>query len=292
MEYLLVVFAILMSSTTSLFGGFYNRACVGKTSSSQFYNFMQLSSVCFCWSVMFILNPEFDIAVMPYTLGFSAGYCVAVFGIINALRTGPVMLTTLMTQMSLVVVSVWGFIFWSAPVTAFVIVGLCLTVLAIFLCLYTKKRNDEKSGNAKITPKWIMFALMAFGGNAMCTVFQRTQQMVFGGRYGNQLMFFATLIGVIFFAAIYLRSDVKDHRFLMKKSFIPLIAGVCNVAMNIFVITLATASIPSTMVYLPMSIFPLIIVSLFSLIVFREKLRISQWIGVGVGIVSVILLSL
>lgn len=291
MEYLLVVFAILMSSTTSIFGGFYNRACAGKASSSQFYNFMQLCSVCICWAIMFIINPEFDIAVLPYALGFSLGYCIAVFGIINALRTGPVMLTTLMTQMSLVVVSVWGFIFWDAPVTPFVLIGLCLTVVAIFLCLYTGKKNSKATEKVKITPKWIMFALMAFGGNAMCSIFQRTQQMVFGGRYGNQLMFFATFIGVIAFAVIYLRSDLCDHKFLMKKSFIPLIAGACNVAMNIFIITLATSSLPSTMVYLPMSIFPLIIVSLFSLIVFREKLRISQWVGVGIGIVSVVLLS-
>ncbi len=292
MEYLLVVCSILMSSTTSIFGGFYNRACIGKKSSSQFYNCVNLITVCLCWGVLFLINPEFDIAVLPYSLGFSAGYCVAVFGIINALRTGPVMITTLITQMSLVIVSVWGFIFWNAPVTPFVIVGLCLTVVAIFLCLYTGKPNEEHADRVKITPKWIMFAMMAFGGNAMCTVFQRTQQMVFDGKYGNQLMLFATAIGAVAFLIIYLCSDRSDQSFIVKKSFIPFFAGVCNVAMNLFIIILATSSLPSTMVYLPLSIFPLIIVSLFSLIVFREKLRVSQWVGVGLGIVSVVLLSI
>ena len=290
MDYLYVVCAILLSSTTSIFGGFYNRACAGKRSSSQLYNCAQLISVATCWGIMFLINPEFDAAVLPYSLGFSVGYCVAVFGLINALRTGPVMLTTLMTQMSLVVTSLWGFIFWGAPVTPFVIVGLCLTVVAIVLCLY--KGKTENTATVRITPRWIMFALMAFGGNAMCSIFQRTQQMVFDGGYREELMFFATLAGAIVFTLIYARSDHRDQSFIIKRSYIPLIAGVCNVVMNIFVIKLATSTLPSTMVYLPMSIFPLIIVSLFSLVVFREKLRASQWIGVGTGIVSVILLSL
>lgn len=290
MDYLYVVCAILLSSTTSIFGGFYNRACAGRMSSSKLYNCAQLISVAVCWGILFVLNPEFDSAVLPYSLGFSAGYCVAVFGIINALRTGPVMITTLMTQMSLVVVSLWGFIFWNAPVTPFVIVGLCLTVVAIVLCL--SKGKTENAQTVRITPKWIMFALMSFGGNATCSIFQRTQQMVFDGKYREQLMFFATVAGAIVFTLIYLFSDHKDHNFIIKKSYIPFVAGTCNVLMNICVITLATSALPSTMVYLPMSIFPLIIVSLFSLAVFKEKLRTVQWIGVGTGIVSVILLSL
>ena len=297
MDPLYVVGAILLSSTTNIFGGFYNRACKGAKSSSQFYNCIQLICVCFCWGIAFLIDRNFNVAVLPYSLGFSAGYCVAVFGVINALRTGPVMLTTLLTQMSLVVVSVWGFIFWSAPVTPFVIIGLVLTVIAVFLCLYTGKPKADASNRVKITPKWIMFALMAFGGNSICSIFQRTQQMVFcdengKGQFAAQLMFFATLIGAVAFLIIYLCSDRSDQRVFAKKAYIPMIAGVGNMIMNVLVILLATSSLPSTMVYLPMTIFPLIIVSLFSFIVFKERMRVSQWIGVGSGIISALLLSL
>ena len=97
MDPLYVIGAILLSSTTNIFGGFYNRACRGAKSSSQFYNCIQLICVCLCWGIAFLIDRNFNVAVLPYSLGFSAGYCVAVFGVINALRTGPVMLTTLLT---------------------------------------------------------------------------------------------------------------------------------------------------------------------------------------------------
>ena len=139
MDYLFLAGSVACASTSSIFGGYFNRACEGKKDSSSYYNLFQLLTVFLGWTLLFALNADFNIAVLPYAIGFGIAYCVSTFGIINALRTGPVLITTLIQQFSLIAVTVWGFFFWNASITPIVVIGLILVMIAIFLCLYKGK---------------------------------------------------------------------------------------------------------------------------------------------------------
>ncbi len=291
MDYLLLAGSVACSSTSSIFGGYFNRACVGKKDSSSYYNLFQLLTVFLGWTLLFALNADFNIAVLPYAIGFGIAYCVSTFGIINALRTGPVLLTSLIQQFSLIAVTVWGFFFWDATPTTTVVIGLVLVMIAIFLCLYTGKRDDSKA-EEKISLRWLLYVAMAFVGNAACTIVQRTQQMAFDGQYGNMLMMIATFFGLIFYVVKFFMSDRSDAKFITKKCYLPIATGACNLLLNLFVMILATSSLSSSLIYPTISIGALIIVTLFSLFAFRERLRVSQWVGVALGIVSVLLLSI
>ena len=63
---------------------------------------------------------------------------------INALKYGSVTLTTLLISLSLIVTTIWGFIFWDAKVTVPVIIGLIFVVVAIYLCLYSKEKEENR----------------------------------------------------------------------------------------------------------------------------------------------------
>lgn len=291
MDYLFLTGAVLCASTASIFGGYFNRACEGKKDSSAYYNLLQLLTVFFGWTLLFALNSDFNIAVLPYAVGFGIAYCISTFGIINALRTGPILITTLIQQFSLIAVTVWGFFFWDADLTPIVAIGLILVCAAIFLCLYTGKKNDGENGG-KFSLRWLIYVIMAFVGNAGCTIIQRTQQMAFDGKYGNMLMMIATLFGLIFFLVMFLRADKKDASFVLKKSYFPVATGIGNLLLNVFVMLLATSALSSSLIYPTISIGGLIIVTLFSLFAFRERLRASQWVGVALGVISVLLLSI
>ena len=290
MDYLFLAGSVACASTSSIFGGYFNRACEGKKDSSSYYNLFQLLTVFLGWTLLFALNADFNIAVLPYAIGFGIAYCVSTFGIINALRTGPVLITTLIQQFSLIAVTVWGFFFWNASITPIVVIGLILVMIAIFLCLY--KGKSASATEEKFSFKWLVYVAMAFVGNAGCTIIQRTQQMAFDGRYGNMLMMIATFFGLIFFLVKFLMSDRSDARFVLKRCPFPIATGVCNLILNLFVMLLATSTLSPSLIYPSISIGGLIIVTLFSLFAFREKLRASQWVGVGLGIISVLLLSL
>ena len=79
----------------------------------------------------------------------------------------------------------------------------------------------------------------------------------------------------------------------MKKSwYFPIIAGSCNVVLNLFVLLLASTSLSPSLIYPVIGVGGLMIVTLISLFVFKEKLRWQQWLGIGIGAVATALLSI
>jgi drug/metabolite transporter (DMT)-like permease len=109
------------------------------------------------------------------------------------------------------------------------------------------------------------------------------------------MMVFATLIAAFLGFFLYLRSDKRDTKAILRPSwFFPVLAGACNALLNLFIILLGT-SLPllsSSLVFPVVSVGGLAVVMLFSLFVFREKLKWWQWLGIAVGAVATVLLSL
>lgn len=291
MPYLYLISSVFFMSSGSVFGTFYNRRNAEKKDAPALYSFINLFTVFIGWAILFAVTPSFEWRVLPYSLAFGAFYTVCQIGGINALKTGPTVLTSLMLQLSLIAVTAWGFFFWDTKFTWLVGVGLVLVALALWLCLYTGKKQGQEG--KKITLKWFLFALMAFVGNAGCSIVQKTQQMKFDGEHGNMLMLFATGISTVFCLIQYLRSDKTDSKAILKTSApFPIASGACNVLLNLFVMLLATSTISPSLIYPVLAVGGLAITSVFSAVVFKDKLAWWQWLGIAVGAVAVTLLSL
>ena len=288
MPYLYLVIVVFMNASSSVFGKFFNKKNQLKIDSTVFYNFLLLLSVFICWGVIYVYDFSFDINVLGYSLLFAFCYTVCKIGIISSLKYGPSTLTSLFTGLSLLATTIWGFIFWETKLTTLVVIGLFLVVCAITLCLYTRQK-DKKS----FSWKWLIYVLLAFFGNAGCTIVQRTQQMHFNGQHGNMLMFFATGFSALTYLFIYLRSERKDSLVMLKTSWwVPICAGICNVILNVFVIILALTNLSPSLIYPVIGIGGLAIVTIFSIFIFKEKMHWWQWLGVGIGAIATVLLSL
>lgn len=291
MPYLYLISSVFFMSSSSVFGAFYNRKIAEKKDAPALYSFIYLFTVFLGWVVLFMFAPSFEWSVLPYSLAFGTFYTVCQIGNINALKTGPTALTSLMLQLSLIAVTAWGFFFWNSEFTWLVGVGLVLVALALWLCLYTGKQQNGE--NKKISLKWLLFALMALVGNAGCSIIQKTQQMKFNGEHGNMLMLFATGISTVFCFIRYLRSNKTDSKAILKTAApFPIVAGVCNVLLNLFVMLLATSTISPSLIYPVLAVGGLSITSVFSALVFKEKLVWWQWLGIAVGALAVAMLSL
>lgn len=288
MPYLYLISSVFFVASSSILGAFYNKKNVGKKSATELYNALLLSSVAVFWLVSFLLDGTFDWAVVPYSILFAASYTICNVGLINALKTGSVALTSLMLQLSLIGTTIWGFFFWDTKFTPLVAIGLILVAVALWLCLYTGKK--EKGA---FSWKWLFFTMMAFLGNVGCTIVQKTQQMDFNAQYGNFLMMVAIAISAIVCIVMYLRSDKIDFSQTVRTSwYFPVSAGVCNALLNLFVIFLATSSLSPSLIYPVLSIGGLMLTTTCSAFIFKEKMHWWQWLGIGVGIVAVGILSL
>ncbi|MBQ7643194.1 MAG: hypothetical protein IJS67_04755 [Clostridia bacterium] len=288
MSYLLLVLSVFANASLSVFGKYYNRSNSGKGDSVSPYNFLLLLSVFVGWGVLFAFDFSFDARVLPYSAAFALAYTACNFGIIKALEYGPASLTSLFLGMSLILVTVWGFIFWNASLTVLVGVGLTLIIASIALCLSGDKKNEKK-----VSVKWLFFVFLAFLSNAGCSIVQRTQQIDFDGKYGEALMAFASLFSLIVFFSVFVLKGKKNAEAIAKGSWIfPVLAGISNVALNAFVILLAASELSPSLIYPTIGVGGLIVVILFSLFAFKEKLRVSQWVGILIGAIATLLLSL
>ena len=294
MDYIYLIVSVGFSSTTSIFGGFYTRRTKDKKAPVPLYNVVDAISGFLVWAILYAVNFTFEPKVLLYSLAMGASFTCCKIGAVNALRSGPVTLTSLISSLSLIGTTIWGFIFWGAKVTPFAIVGILLVAVALALCLYGgKEETVEEDDTNKISLKWLLFVGMSFFGNMACTIIQRTQQTAFDGEHGNMLMFFTLIISVAVCGVFYGRSDKTDSVSLIKSSAaFPVAAGVGNVLVNLFVMLLATSSISPSVVYPTICIGGLSLTILTSLLVFKERLKWWQWIGIAIGATAVVLLNL
>ena len=288
MPYVYLMVSVFMNASSSVFGKIYNKKNEGRRDSGTFYTFLLMLSVFFGWGVLYALDFSFDARVLWYSLLFGLFYMAGNVGMICALKHGSAMLTSLLISLSLIAVTVWGFIFWDAELSVFVAVGLLLVILSIVLCLYSKSKGERA-----LSLKWLFYVSLSFVGNAGCSIVQRTQQMQYEGKHGNMLMLFATAFSAVLYVILYLRSDKRDTRVMFKDSWwIPVCAGLCNLVLNLMVMLMAVTDLSPALIYPVIGVGGLAVVTVFSLFVFKEKMHWWQWLGVLVGAVAVALLSL
>ena len=288
MPYIYLLLTLSGAIMQTLFATFYNRRNTAYRSVTPLYNVINFTSLAILWGGMWLTNPVFHLGTFFYSIAFGVGFTFACVGLINALNTGPVALTSLILNFSLIATTVYGFFFWGTPVTKLAITGLVLASVALFLCLYSGKEKGNKTSG-----KWFVWVLVCFSGNLLCTIVQKEQQLAYGGAHGNELMFFGMIIALLVSIPLYLCSDRSDSRVLLKRAwFWPVLAGVSNLVMNFFLMRLANSSLSANIVYPSIAVIPLAAITLISFFVFGEKSKWWQWIGIGMGIVSILLLSL
>ena len=290
MPQILLISSVFLMSSLSIFITFYNRKNTSRKDASALYNYIYLITVFIGWGLLFLREPNIEWKVLPYSIMFGIFFMICQIGLINALKTGSITITSLINQLSLIATTVWGFFFWGEKITLYVGIGLLLVVLALYLCICAgTEKNSE--GN-RCFWKWLIFSSMVFIGNAGCTIVQRTEQMHFNGQYGGMLMFFAIGIACIFYTAVFLKSDKTDSLTILRVSAgFPILGGVCNVLLNLFIMMLATSSLSPSLIYPVLSIGAIAATSVFSALVFKERLLFRQWIGIAVGACAVVLLS-
>lgn len=289
MPYLLLTVAVLSNVTNNVVAKVHNKKTVGKTDSVPFYNLILTAAACLFWLVMFIIDGEFDASVLLYSLMFGLAYFGASTCYILAVKNGPVSLSVLLLNMSLLPVTVCGFIFWNVPVTPISIVGIVLVIASIFLCVYEK--NSDKSKTVSL--KWIIFAFLAFASNAACSIIMNFQQRAYetyDNKCQSMMMFFALLLVVTANLVLYLTANKENRCSLKEHAPVPICAGLSNSVGNLLIMLLI-ALLPTYVIYPVYGVGTVIVSSLLAVVVFKEKLPIRKWIGVAVGIVAVFLLN-
>ena len=230
-----------------------------------------------------------ELIVPAVTFGLS--YAAATVFVVLAIKCGSLAKTTLITSYSLMVPAVAGLIVLREPLGIPMLVGMVLLVLSLWLTNYRKVSADAPK--EKVTLKWIVFVLLAFVGNGMCSTVQKLSPHFLGEDINQNLYMIAALglSSVVLITASFCTGETNLKATLKIGAPLSLFCGLFNGAVNYLAIYL-NQFIPASVMFPVLSAGEIILIVPYSLLVRREKFTAAQWAGFAVGVVSVVLLNL
>lgn len=256
----------------------------GRRTSYLFNMLMTFSAILF---FLFVSGGDlqFHVPTLIYGLGFGLCYGMAFLFNLLAVKNGPMSMTALVVSYSLIVPAFYGAIFLHEKVKPVVIIGIALLLLSLLFI-------NKKSEKVIITKKWMVYALIAFLGNGGCSTVQKCHQVAYPKMYQSELMISALLPAFILFCILFAVSkDKSGVKKLSKGLWIPLVAGLCNGVVNLFVMVLS-AEIPAVLLFPVISGGGIVVTYFAARFLFKEYLSVQQKIGFFLGTISVIIMNL
>ncbi|MBP5275087.1 MAG: hypothetical protein ILO36_09180 [Abditibacteriota bacterium] len=225
---------------------------------------------------------------------FGLFFSLCVFTNLKALSEGPLSLTSLIVNFSLVFPVIHAFIFLREDVTVNRIIGISLFVVCMLIF-----SNPKLSGEKKMTAAWFWIAFFSMVCNGILAVMGKVYAMATDNAYASAFLglgyFFSVIVSLIIFAA--LRRTEKPEGFTFKGFFTPsmygfiLLAGASNFIMNYIVVLLATRMDGSIVYPVVMGGGP-VVATIAARVVFGEELNPKKITGILLGVLAIVLLNL
>ena len=289
-NYLLLAVIVVFITGQSVLKKVYNGRC-----ETGVFLFSSMTSL--CAMLVFVVSnrtwsfrPEMFIPASAFAIAYASSSLFTML----AIKYGSLAITSLITSYSLLLPGFYGIFFLKEEVTWKLIVGIVLLAISLFLTNYKKSdKSPEDSTNKRLSWLWV-FVTIAFVGNGMCSTVQKAAA-VSGFNEGEMkvvMILALAMVSVILFIFSALSAERKEWKRCFKAaSPIAIVSGLMNGAVNLLVIVLNPRMNASVM-------FPiisgggLVLIFLYSMIVYKEKFRPAQWVGFGVGLVSIVLLNI
>ncbi len=297
---LLLIISIVVCFLAGISKKYYTKACSGGVKQINFYN--AIISV-FAIATFLIWGGFGKASLFTVLLALVFGLMTALQYLftLKAISIGSWAYTTVISCLSTLIPTCSGWIFWGEPISWVQIIGVILFVVCFIFS--TDSSSDE---NKKLSLKWLFYVSIAF----VCTGGIGVLQKVFASSsYSGELNAFliiAFIFAFIFATVIFAFTAVKDRKNENVKvekeetksinkyySFLWIaIIGVCGifVAINNKLNLYLSGVFESAFLFPVLNGTNILLTTLFSVLVFKDKLKLKQWIGFGVGVLALLFL--
>jgi drug/metabolite transporter (DMT)-like permease len=148
----------------------------------------------------------------------------------------------------------------------------------------------EKKGDSKINKRWLIFCLLAFIFQGSIGVLQKIHQSSVHKDETGAFLFVAFICSLLY-SHIRAKKNFKELNFTKKHLAFALICGICTFGMNFLNLRLS-GLLPSQLFFPIVNGSAIILSSVMSVLLFKEKLTKKQIIGLCGGILSLIAICL
>ncbi len=232
---------------------------------------------------------------IPAAAIFGLGFSLTVYYNLKALHNGPVSITTLIVNFSLVMPLAYSFIWLNEDITPLRIIGILLIIVCMII--FT---NPKVTGEEKISAKWIISALLSLLFNGIISLIQKIYALQTGNGYAAPYLMYCYIFATIFSILICIFTNINrtgEDRIDLRRFFtlpmcgIALLCGFSNSFLNYMVLLLATM-MDGAIVYPAVQGGGPIITTIISMIFFGEKLPWKKGAAILLGVAAIVLLNL
>ena len=281
---------IVTSSLTGITKNIFSKNVTGSTLGTWFYTLFQCVA---CAILIPILSGGFgEISTYSILLGilFGAVCCGQVTTFLKALPLGPFSYSMVIASLATLIPTLSG-PFFGETITLSQGFGIVLMVLCVIFSTDKKKGGEERKANGK----WLFWCLVSTVLNGMIGVLQKVHQ---ASSHKNELtifLFSSFVFSVVLCSVMVLVEKRKLPQgeptpFNKKGVIVPLIGGITLSFPHVINLHLA-GIMPAAVMFPLVNVCPLMLTTLISATVFRERLSVRRWIGFAIGVVSTLFVS-
>ena len=287
---------LIISMAACLSGALFKKVLTDKYESGKVVNHIYNAIVSFVAAICLLVVSNINgVSVFTVLLALAFGLVTALQSItfLQALEHGPLSYTSVIMTLSTIIPALSGAIFWQEVIVPVQIVGIVLMMACFVLSVDTS--GEKKKANTK----WLIYCAIAFLCTGAIGVMQKVHQT---SEYKTELDAFLVIAFVFSFIYsgvnwfILSRNKNNTENKSGKPSVLTLIpvilmviSGVCVAANNN--LNLYLSGVIDSAVFFPIvNGGHLVLTTVTAVIFFKEKLSVKQWIGIFLGIVSVVLL--
>lgn len=166
---------------------------------------------------------------------------------------------------------------------------LCLLAVSLFLINYQKEQTPQT-----VSWRWILYVLLAFFGNGLCSVIQKAEQTDLGEGGQNLFMIFALTfctVSLLISSSFFKKERGNALNAVRGGWWLAGLCGILNGLVNYWVLYL-NPRIPSSILFPLVSGGSMILILLWSFLVKKERFSARQTVGFVIGIASIVILNI
>lgn len=256
------------------------------------FNVLQ-SLICMCGIVTIyaLSGTSFRFSLFSFGLGVAMAVCnvFSVYGTLKALSLGTFTYTTVIVSLSAIIPTLSG-LFLGETIAPTQYIGIALMAVCIIL-------SPEKTQNSKrtVNSKWLFWCAVSFVSSGGVGVIQKIHQKSAYRAEMPTLLLTGFALATVF-ALCMLKNSPKpsesEPQATPNKSmlWIPLLCGACFAFPHTINLVLA-GRLPAVIMFPVVNLCPMMLSMIFAFVFFKERLSTTQWIGIGVGILSTVFVS-
>lgn len=205
----------------------------------------------------------------------------------RAMNVGSVSLTVLITSFAIVPPMIFSLFLMDENVHIAQLIGFVLLIITFFLVIKPDKET-------RINFRWLLFVAIAFAGNVVSNTAGKLRVYWVCDESVNWYLVIGTAVSAISSFFMSYEATRRQGLHVSFKAFSPatLIMLVCALSLGIANIfnMYANILVPGTILFPVTSGGIMVLTMAVSALIFHEKLSDRQWIGIAIGVVSLLLI--